>query len=93
MAVIRTVSVPLAREPAVLFGLRIRDTIWVLAGVIGIILIWHDVPLGSIAKLILMGMVGASAMGLALIRIEEATVPEWSLRFIKFWISARLFLP
>lgn len=93
MAVTRTVTMPLSREPEILFGLRLMDLIWVMAAAVGDLASWHTIR-GS-WTLRIMVMVGIALIGLilALVRISDATLPEWGLRYARYLLSPHLFLP
>jgi hypothetical protein len=93
MAVIRTVFMPLSREPEVLFGLKLSDLIWPTISSLTSLAVWHADKLGLSARLTVITMTMATGLVLAKARIEEASLPQWAMRFLLFWTRTRLYLP
>lgn len=93
MAVIRTVSIPLTREPEILFGLRISDLIWIMAAVVSDLALWHGLRTVVAERLAFMALASAGGLGMAVIRLHEASLPEWIVRWARFWLSPHLYLP
>lgn len=93
MEVVRTIYVPLAREPDILFGLRLSDIIWVGMAGAGDLAIWHGWMVAAGVKVAIMASVSLAGLGMALVRIEDATLPEWMMRLVRFCSMPRLYLP
>lgn len=93
MAVIRTVFVPLSREPEIVFGLKLSDIVWPAASAVVGLAIWHGWKVAPSVRLSVILPALAGGLGLAIVRIEETSLPQWMVRLMLFWIKDRLFLP
>lgn len=93
MAVVRTVYIPLSREPEILFGLKLSDLLWVGAAGAADLGLWTRWTVALTLRIL--AIVGLSAAGLllGLVRIHEASLPEWLVRWALFWLRPRLYLP
>lgn len=89
----RTVYLPLAHDPTVLFGLRLPDLVWVTAGFVSDLAIWRAWHEWLFGVVVADGLVSLGALVLAVARLEEASIPEWMVRSARFWLGSRLFLP
>ena len=89
----RTVFLPLAREPEVLLGLRLQDLFWVMAAAILNIFEWHAIKGSLELRLGLMGLTSALGLSFAVVRFSEASLPEWLVRYGRYRLSPRFYLP
>lgn len=90
---IRTVYMPLSREPDILFGLRVSDLMWVAASAAADLAIWHQSWADLTIRIGIMSILSAAGMALAAAKIEGDTLAQWLVRWIRFRITPRLYLP
>lgn len=92
MEVERTVSVPLARNPELLWGLTLTDLPWLMGGLFLDTALWHC-RWGLPAKAF--GLVTASAVAAAgaWLRLGGNSLLGWSWLVAEFWARPRLYLP
>lgn len=88
----RVVPVPLASEPAVLWGLRWRDLIWVASGVVADLAVWHQ-PMPPVLRGLAMVLLSAGALGLGALRYQDMTGAQWLWVIGRYALSRRLYLP
>ncbi len=93
MAVVRTVYVPLSREPEILFGLTLSDLVWFAAAAVADLGLWTEWRVKLSLRLVVMAAVWGLGTGLALIRIQEASLPEWFGRWVIYIVKPHLYLP
>ncbi len=88
----RIVTLPLSRDPELVFGLRVQDLLWIVAGLAGDLVVWH---LGMSLRWRLATICGMSsaAAGVAWGRVADRTLPEWAWLMARFYLSGRLLLP
>jgi hypothetical protein len=92
MTASRTVLLPLAREPEILFGLRLSDIPWLVAGITLDLWVWHELrPL--IARGVGIGGISLMAAVLTWGRFDESSFPQWIWRMLFFLCSPRRYLP
>ncbi len=76
-----------------MFGLRLSDMLWVgLAGT-GDLALWHWRLQPFPLRIGLMTVVSVFGISLAIWRLQDATAAEWIVRWIRFSMGAKLFLP
>lgn len=92
MVMTRIVSLPLSRDPEILWGLRLQDLMWIVMGAVADLGIWH-LPMAIKWRLAFLAMTSGISAGLAWIRISERTVPEWLGLLVWFYISPRSWVP
>lgn len=88
----RTVAVPLAREPEILFGLRLTDLIWLAVAAAGDLAVWRHTP-GLTLKAALVAGISGSGLAGGLGRIEGVPVFRFLLRVGRFVLGPRVFIP
>ena len=93
MAVNRIVTIPLGREPEVLFGLRLSDLIWTAGAATVDMAIWHGSHHVSPTAWAAIGTVSLAGLALATVRRQDVSLPQWMWRWGRFYLSSHLFLP
>jgi len=93
VAVTRTVTMPLSREPEVLFGLRLADLFWVMGSGVSDLALWHALRTRLLVRFGGMGIVSGVGLLLAVVRMQDASLPDWVVRWCRFMIAAHLYLP
>lgn len=88
----RVVPVPLAMEPAVLWGLRFRDLVWLALGVVADLAVWRQ-PMPPVLRGLVMVLLSAGALGLGALRYQDLTGAEWLWVMGRYALSRRLYLP
>lgn len=89
----RTVYMPLSREPEVLFGLRLADLLWVLAASVIDLVAWRGLHHWLVTAAAVITVASALGVALAIVRVEDRSLPEWIGRAIRYGLSPRLYLP
>ena len=89
--VTRVVPVPLPKDPAVLWGLSLKDLVWIALGIIGDLLLWPHSK--SRMMLPVVGIVALSSLSIALavLRYQDRSIPSWCLMAARFYISAKRY--
>ncbi|MCL5116389.1 MAG: hypothetical protein M1272_04500 [Firmicutes bacterium] len=90
---IRTVFLPLSHEPEVLFGLRFSDLLWLMGAAAADVGIWRGLRLWPDLRVACLGTISGIGVVLAVARVEDASLPAWIARGVRFWVTPRLFLP
>lgn len=93
MDLTRVVPIPLSKEPVVLWGLHLRDVIWLALGAIGDLWLWPHSRKQLASDLV--GIVGISALSLAMaiVRYQDLSIPAWCFRVSRFMVSPKRFVP
>ena len=93
MDLTRVVPVPLSKEPAVLWGLSLKDLIWLALGIIGDLLLWPHSK--TRMTLPVVGIVALSSLSIALavLRYQERSIPSWCLIAARFFVSPKRYIP
>lgn len=93
MAVNRIVTIPLGREPEVLFGLKLSDLIWIAASATVDLAVWHGSHHVSPVAWVALGAASVSGVAMATVRYSNVSLPQWIWRWARFYLAPRLFLP
>lgn len=93
MAMNRVVTIPLGREPEVLFGLKISDLIWIAGAAAVDMAVWHGSRHVSPPAWGALGAASLTGLALATVRHSDVSLPQWIWRWGRFYLSSRLFLP
>ncbi|PSR33186.1 MAG: hypothetical protein C7B46_11040 [Sulfobacillus benefaciens] len=91
MDVNRIVPIPLVKAPTVMWGLHLKDLIWLAMGVVVDLALWprHQVRMTNI---IAMGLIGAVSLGLAWGKYEEVPLSEWLYLMIRYLVRPRTYI-
>ncbi|MBX5467754.1 MAG: hypothetical protein K6U14_09740 [Firmicutes bacterium] len=87
-----TVPLELAREPELVWGLRLSDLPWLFGGGMGEVWIWHQVQ-PVVGRVAAMAVVAAISAALGWGRWEGEGVVTWLWRWGRWRLGSRLFLP
>lgn len=92
MDVERTISLPLARNPEILWGLSLTDLPWILSGFPADLAVWHlNWPwTDKGVALVLISLAAATA---AWARIEGESLSHWAGLMARFWLAPKRYLP
>ncbi len=85
--------VPLAHDPDVLFGLRVKDLVWPAAAALADLSVWRTWHTTEGLKVAVMSAMTSVGLLLAVTQIDETTLPEWIARWVLYWTRPRLYLP
>ncbi len=93
MDLTRVVPVPLPKEPVVLWGLGLKDLIWLALGAIGDLVLWpHS---GKPIAVHLVGIISLSGLSIsmAMVRYQGLSIPAWGLLASRFFVSPKCYIP
>lgn len=86
------VTLPLSKEPTLLWGLGIRDILWIVVGFTLDVLVWH-MSHGHLMGWTVDIVISAIALAMAWIKIEGLTLAHWLWLITRFLVLPKLFLP
>lgn len=93
MDLTRVVPIPLSKEPAVLWGMSLKDLIWLALGIIGDLLIWPHSKTQLAAPAIEIVVLSSLSIALAVARYQDRSIPSWCLIGTRFLILPKQYVP
>ncbi|MHB1610271.1 MAG: hypothetical protein ACYCOU_14670 [Sulfobacillus sp.] len=91
MDVVRIVPVPLSKEPVVLWGLRLKDLVWLAIGLAGDLLVWpHHRRWADHWEA--MAVLSSGGVIMAWARYQGLSVSEWGLLLLRHTVRPKLYI-
>ncbi len=87
------VSLPLTKDPPLLWNMNLKDLIWPVSAVLLDLLIWRHHERVGIFQAVAMSMIFALGMILAVARIQYRSIPQWLVIIFGFYVRPKLYLP
>ncbi len=87
------VSLPLAKDPPLLWGMGLKDLIWPALSLAGDLLIWSHHPKFGVVEDIALAAVSAGGLIFGIVRVHSRSIPEWLVVIVLFYLHPRLYLP
>jgi hypothetical protein len=91
MDVNRIVPIPLTKDPTVLWGLHLKDLIWLAIAVVADLALWprHQVLVTNIVAMTLISIV---SLVLAWGKYEEVALTEWLYLMLRYLVRPRTYI-
>lgn len=93
MDITRVVPVPLSKEPAVLWGLGLKDLVWLALGVILDLLLWPHSAKQMVDHVVAIIVLSGATVALAVLRYQDLSIPAWCLIASRFLASPKRYIP
>jgi hypothetical protein len=92
VALMRTVFLPLASEPDILFGLHVEDLLWLALAGAGDLAVWHRTTRIAI-RVLLDGVISGGGLAGGFLRIDGVSAVRFLFRVGRYWAGPRIFIP
>ena len=91
MDVNRIVPIPLVKAPTVMWGLHLKDLIWLAIGVVADLALWPRNQVQA-TNVVAMALISGVSLALAWGKYEEVPLTEWLYLMLRYLVRPRTYI-